>query len=271
MNTAIKIPKDIWPQAIYAVLMPIFFMCFNLLYNPFDIKGFYNLGGFSYGFHLTMLSCIILLSIALTRGLLLLVRIKKEMKWWEYTLWCIGEVFVASCFMALYTTLFSAGSQPFFQSLATCMKFSFLVLLYPYIFLVMLHIITSKSAEIESKETAAEQGALVKFYDEHNRLKLTIDSNSVLCIKANYNYLEVSYLEIGKVRTFSFRNSMKSQEENAARHGLVRCHRSYFINPKHVKMLSKDSNGVFAAVLDTEEPVYVPVSKQNYEALASIL
>lgn len=269
MDDSFKLPGRYTAHVIYIVLMPAFFVGFSLLYDPFDILGFYCQGGFSHSFHIVMLACIILLSLVLTRlGLCILLR-SKGLKGWQYALWCIGEMFMASCFAALYTTLFDS-SLMFFQSLGICMKFIFLTLVYPYVFLTLLQALRNRNEELEVKETATDD-SLVKFRDEHQRLKLTIDRSAVLCIKSEYNYLEISYLDGSKVKKYLLRNSMKSQEANAAGNGFIRCHRSYFVNPKHIKMLSKDKNGVYSAVLDTEDAVSVPVSRQYYQALSEAL
>lgn len=260
--------KGMLPQMIYAVLCPVFFIAFTMLYNPFDIKGYYSFGNMGFGFHLLMLTCIILLTLLLTRGIFLPVYRNAGLKWWQYAIWCLGEAFVISCFMALYTTLFRAHGTNFFQVEADCMKFSYLILVYPYIFLVMLQVISNKENDIQSRE---EDTRLVKFYDEHKRLKLTIDGNSVLYICAEFNYININYLESGKVKSFMLRNSMKSQESNAEEHGLFRCHRSYFLNPRHIKMISKGKEGQINAVLDTPDAIKVPVSKQYYESLTAML
>lgn len=269
MDNSFKLPKRFSASIVYILLMPAFFVGFSLLYNPFDILGFFNLGGFSHSFHLMMLASIILVCLALTRLALWLILRRREIEGWHYALWCIGEGFLISCFAALYTTLFD-GELPFFQSLGICMKFIFLSLLYPYIFLTMFQMIRNRSSEIASRETASDD-SLVKFRDEHQRLKLTIDKSAVLSIKSELNYLEISYLDGEKVRTYLLRNSMRSQEDNAARYGFARCHRSWFVNPKHIRMLKKEQNGVYSAVLDTQEAISIPVSRQYYKDLSEAL
>ena len=70
---------------------------------------------------------------------------------------------------------------------------------------------------------------------------------------------------------FVLRSSMKSIEELCASHSLVRCHRSYIVNPEHVRILRKDSRGLLFADLDTPEPVSVPVTKTYYDRLAELI
>jgi DNA-binding LytR/AlgR family response regulator len=60
-------------------------------------------------------------------------------------------------------------------------------------------------------------------------------------------------------------------EATVAGHGLVRCHRSYFVNPKYVKLLSKNRDGIITAELLVPEVEAIPVSKQFYKQLSEVL
>jgi len=113
--------------------------------------------------------------------------------------------------------------------------------------------------------------SLVKFYDEHKRLKLTIDPAAVISIQADANYVVIRYMDTDRVKEFMLRASMKSVENTVAQHGLVRCHRSYFVNPKYVKLLSKNKDGMITAELLHPEVPSIPVSKQFYQQLSELL
>jgi len=54
-------------------------------------------------------------------------------------------------------------------------------------------------------------------------------------------------------------------EELLVRHGILRCHRSYLINPKHIKLLGKNKEGIVVAELDMPEAQAVPVSASYYD------
>lgn len=255
------------PQCAYVVLVPLSFLVFCLLYDPFGIKEFYVFGNFTPPLHILMLTCIICFTLAVFRLALMLVLRRRTLKWWQYVCWCGGEVLAASAFMALYTSLF--GGILYGDAIKICAKYAFLVLWIPYLLLIMLGLIKVRESELEGGAAASEAPA--RFYDEHKRLKLTVDKPSLLCIKAEYNYIKIYYLDSGKVAEFMLRNSMKSQEAKAAENGLVRCHRSYFVNPRHIKVLSKGTDGQITALLDSNEPLPVPVSKQYYDQLAAMM
>ena len=61
---------------------------------------------------------------------------------------------------------------------------------------------------------------------------------------------------------------MKSLEELMQKHGLLRCQRSYYINPNHIKVLRRDKEGMISAELDVANQKSIPVSPKYYEAVA---
>ena len=68
----------------------------------------------------------------------------------------------------------------------------------------------------------------------------------------------------------SLRNTMKRMEETCLKGGLVRCHRSYFVNSARVQALQKDKEFTYA-VLDVPNAHRVPVSRNYYDSLAALL
>ncbi|MBR7004464.1 MAG: LytTR family transcriptional regulator [Bacteroidales bacterium] len=193
-------------------------------------------------------------------------------KWWHYVIWCFGEVLVSSLFFALYTSLFylKSGGMPYFSALPYCFKIAVMTMIYPYLIAILLRVITNKNYDIEAAGKEPEE-AKVKFYDEHKRLKLTIDPSAILYVSADANYIKIHYLESDRVRVYQLRNSMKSFEADARKHGLVRCHRSFYVNPRHIKVLSRGKEGIIYTEFTRDGLERIPVSKQYYDQLANML
>lgn len=264
----INIRKGFKPHIVYIIALPLFFLVFCLAYNPFDILGFYECTPLSSLGDIAILSSIILVTVTISRLLFWLVRSKKDLLWWQCIGWGILEVGVVAAFMALYTCL--NGNQDYLYSLSLCVKYAFLILIYPYLIIaaidILLYSVVSSNAQAED-----DPASLVKFYDEHNKLKLVISDAAILFIKAEDNYIKIHYLEGGNVKTYELRNSMRSIEEVAPRHGIYRCQRSYYVNPRHVKVLRKDKEGFIFAELDLPDLAAIPVSKRYYQAISDRL
>ena len=202
-----------------------FFLVFLLLYNPYELKEYYdNMGGFSFSFHFTMLFCIMLVCFAISRLLLTTFNLDGKMEDHKIITWYALEVLAATAFIALYTTLFFSGAQSYFRYLSFSCRNTYTILCFPYLFFWMKGIIAKKNQMLSSE---AVQTSLLKLYDEHHRLKLTIDPKAILYCKAESNYYKVCYVEGESVREFILRNSLKSLEQAASGYGITRCHRSY--------------------------------------------
>ena len=112
----------------------------------------------------------------------------------------------------------------------------------------------------------------IRFYDNRKNLKFAAMVSSIYYLSADENYVNIHYADDnGKMKAFVLRASMKGIEELCATHSLIRCHRSYIVNPEHVRILRKDSRGLLFADLDTPEPASVPVTKTYYDRLADII
>lgn len=273
-----KIMKDkpillnsLLPLIVSVIGLPIFFVAFCLWYNPFDIKEYYSFGTFSDGFHITMLGCIILLVAIPSRLLQFRLSGKFSFPLLKNILWFLCEIFVIACFTALYTQLFRHNEGGWFQSLSDCLKFSFSILCYPVALMFLSDSFRSVMKGISISDENQTDETLVKLYDEHRRLKLTILPVNIVFVRAEANYVAVNYLESGKVKEYLLRNSMKTIEATLSKYGLQRCHRSFLINPKHITILAKDSDGFTYATLDTEGLKKIPVSKQYCDQLSALL
>ena len=269
MATEFRTKGGFAPQMIYAVVLPLFFLSFTLLYNPFDIKGYYSFGTFIPGVHLVLLSSIILVCCALTRTCLHFILKHNALLWWQYGLWCLGEMVLTALFFALYTALFKGSEGGFFAVLPQCLKFACLTLAYPYAFLILAGAVRRKDEDLRRKDEPADN-TIVRFHDEHKRLKLSIAPSAILYVNSEYNYVKIHYLDAGRVRDFVLRASMKSLESLDCR-SLVRCHRSYFVNPEHITVLRKDPQGLIFAQMNIPDVDPVPVSKQYYDSLSALL
>jgi len=236
-----------------------FFVAFCILYNPFGIQQFFSGLKMGYFVNILILGCIVLVVTSGTRAVLDVLSAHYEIKRWQRMAWVLGEMVLDAAFMALYIALIKKIT--YYEALTAATKYSIFCLVFPYVFFALAW----------KTEPEKEEKSLVKFYDEHKRLKLSITQNSLLFIQAETNYIKVFYLESGKTKDFLIRNSMKSQEENIRDFGLVRCHRSYIVNPRHVTLLRKEKDGPINAVLDSNTTLTVPVSKQYYDSLSSLL
>ena len=264
--------KDIFsrfaPQIIYIIALPAFFICFMLVYTPAWCLDFLPIGRFGYYFHITMLTCIVAGGAGLGRSILYVLRrkINKNL----YYAWCLLEVVVTSLFMGLYIWLMSRMETAYFPAVAYSFTMVALTSIYPYTVIHLALLLQYRRKKTEEAER--EPDDRIRFYDSRKNLKFAAMVSSIYYISADENYVNINYMDdTGKTRSYVLRSSMKSIEELCSFHSLVRCHRSYIVNPKHVRILRKDQKGLVFADLDTPQSTSIPVTKRYYDNLAELI
>lgn len=250
--------KAFW---LFVVGLPIFYLGFTMLYHPAMLDEFFSMHGIL-TFNRTILMCIVL-------GVVMLSRLALHFLWrWlnmsalQYAFWIVAELAVIALFHALYMTLMYHGTYGYFYCVGLCFLDALMVLVFPYvIFSVCLAL--SEKPERDQENT----DALVRFLDATQRLKLIVARSALLYLEASENYVRIVYTEYGNQKAYDLRNTMKGLETLMTQHGLVRCQRSYYVNPQRVKTLTRDKDGAFLAELDVPETKKIPVSPRFYEDL----
>lgn len=261
-----KMPSNV----LFFTVVPLFYFLFVLAYNPFDLESFLAVGQGKYTLNLLICSLIVLGVMVLSRMLLFLLRRVLDMGWSLYILWCVGEVVLCGLFMSIPLGIGWAGERTYLSTMSLCVLYSAGILVYPLAILsmaVQLYV----DAHRPSVAPLVDERTLIRFYDEQKRFKLAVASEAILYIEAEDNYVHIVYLDNGRARDYTLRSSMRALEESLARHGLVRCHRSFFINASHVDLLRKDANGYALAQLDRDGTKPIPVSKRYYDAVIAML
>ena len=264
-----KLIQKYWFHVICIFGVSLFFIGFTFLYDTLDFLENITYGGKPSDFHLSMLYCISMVVLLITRTIFWRMNVKKPARWWEHLLWCVGEAYVISLFFAMYISLFSRIY--YFACLPESLGYVYLSVVYPYSALVFVQALSEKSAPAAPAKEEDESERRIRFYDERHKLRLTLNTSSILKIAAEVNYVKIFYLEGGVLKNYLLRASMSSLESSCEKHGLVRCHRSFYINPEHVSTLSRDRDGGINATLDCENTEPVPVSKKYFAHISEIL
>ena len=232
--------RSVVTTLLHIVIMPMFFLGFILVYKSQWMFRFLDTG-LGTTFNALMLMCILIGVMCASRIPMTALRKEISLSWWMYSLWAFAEIVVFAAFAALY-----------------------MALVYYIIFALLM-------ALIRPDEVSVAEEDLVRFADSTGRLKLVIAHDVILYIEAQENYIAIHYLEGELHKEYSLRQSMRGIEELMEKHGIIRCQRSYFVNPRHVKVLRRDKEGLIQAELDVSGIRPVPVSPKYYEDLSKML
>ena len=267
-----SLPKEYaTPKGLfYHVLgIPIFVFGMLLLFSPTSFDRF-SIPFSRYSFHVTMIFCIVLVLMVITRSMFLVFKRKRQsIQWVSSLMLCVLEVVLASGFTALYLWLMSGKVEAYFWFFGLSLVYLFVLMLIPYVVIDLYFMLVAKDHQLYERNRDASKEK-IRFIDERDNLKLVVASDTVLYIQSEENYLKICYLEQNEIKFCSIRSSMKRIEELCNRNGLVRCHRSYYINKIHIQALQKDKEFTYA-VLDVPSASRVPVSKNYYEQITSLL
>ena len=253
---------------LHAVVLPIFFLLFVVFYEPFAIESLLTMQKSSFTFNVTMLFCILLVSMSITRSWLYFIGKVRSLSRIEYVLWCSAEVLIGSLFMALYLSLMMPSPPPYYELVGKALKITAGTCIYPYLFI---WIGMEAKTIINSLSQRSDDTSLIRFYDEYKKLRFVIAPEAVLYIKSEDNYAQIHYLDKGKSQKFILRSSMKALEDNLKQHGLIRCHRSYFVNPAFIRIVYRNNAGLIVAELNQEGYESIPISQKYQDQIAKIV
>ena len=265
------IPKHFYQMPsniMHFVIAPLFLFVYILAADPFHVTEFLTFAETNFTVNLTFITLIAIAILSITRMLLFILKRHLRMTWAIYVLWCAGELVFTALFQSLYMALVTGGVTPFFEVLSQCFTYFSITMMFPYVVLGMgveIHFLRHRNDE------NTDDKSLIRFYDEYKKLRFIIAQEAVLYIKSEINYVNVHYLDNGRPRSYTLRSSMRALEETLTRHGLIRCHRSFFVNPEHIRLVRKDNSGYALAELDVPGLENVLISKSYYSAVAKFL
>lgn len=252
---------------ISSLVTAIFVILFTVLYSPFGYAEWLPRWEEHASLCLPLLASITLLTILISRTLHELIYRKKPVVWRYYYIWQACEFAVIALFWDLFLALFYHLN--YFDLLPTVSLFCLMLHIFPYLFIG----IYEQKKDIR-KQLDNAQGEVVKlqeqrltpdsqsirFCDVSGKVKLVTSTDRVLYIEAAGNYVNINYDDDGKTTRLSLRNTLKGIEQTCSENHLVRCHRSYFVNIKKIKLIRRDHEFIYAQ-MNAEGLPDIPISK----------
>ena len=279
-----KIPKTIYTfksNLYFAVGMVAFVLLFAIIYTPnyglseealslSDLTQSHAAMMQWYthqGLALPICCAIMLGVVALSRTLMLLTTRTARITEGEYFWWQLGEVLVTALFLNLFLSLLLRLN--YFQNLPLVLMVYLSVAIYPYAFYWLLAERMDRDVRLaEAQRTilhlrrreAEENTSMLRLADDRGTVRLVVSTESVISIEAASNYVTILYLSSSRLTRYSLRNTLRGIEQQLEGTPLVRCHRSYYINLNHIKLLRKQADGLVAEIDEASLPD-LPISK----------
>jgi DNA-binding LytR/AlgR family response regulator len=164
----------------------------------------------------------------------------------------------------LFEKLFLKDARMFTELVKNSSRNTALVLLLPYSVLWLYFSWRDKKEQIERladyPSSLENSRNMIPFYDDKGILRFSIKKENLLYLESAENYVNICYLNKGKVSKYLLRDTLKKIEENFSGTEIVRCHRSYMVNFEKVKVIRKDKDGL-KLEFDNPSVTDIPVSK----------
>lgn len=249
------------------LLTALFALVFINIYKPFSSSNWYHVSDFKFFVFSSLIILTGVLVVVVSRIIMYYWGKKHPISYGQYMAWIVLEIF----FMSLFYTLYTLSVNPEREWLGVFKGSTInttLVLLLPYsaIHLYLSYQDSKKRLEqlqIQRAETTAK--ALVySFYDEKNELRISIKRTNLLYIESADNYVNIWYMNKGKLTKFMLRNSLKAIEESLADTSVLRCHRSFIANFEQVKVIRRQKDGIYLE-FGIEGVPDIPISKTYNE------
>ena len=125
--------KKFTTQVVYFLVIPFFLLAFAALYIPFHIDLLLDTETTraSYSFNISMMMCIVLVVMVISRVVLYVTRAINHMSLNLYRIWCVMEILVSTFFVALYVSLIGHFEMQYLEILVRTAAYMFLTLLIP--------------------------------------------------------------------------------------------------------------------------------------------
>lgn len=174
-------------------------------------------------------------------------------------LWRIWEVFIGAQLTFVLFNYFWAWTEWSWSGYFLMVREYYMVMIFP---LVLHYALYHRSSVQKYKPVATpvSPDQLMTFLSENGRHVFKIKPEFFLFAKAADNYIEIFYLKDGVVKSELQRGTLKLLEEQYPHHpNLLRCHRSYIVNPIAVQKMRKTGRQMSLDVGFDQE---IPISKK---------
>lgn len=257
---------------LLVLITALFSELFFFIFEPFRSRELMP-DDWQYLLWVTIMILIAMTIMTISRVILYFVTRKRDISIVTYSFWIFGEVAIISLIYTLFLMLVFHDNAieyewTFFPLLKDMILGTAVILLIPYFTLHLLFVYRNLAAQMQElsseSSTLGEDLDKYNFYDEKGELRLSIQPSLVYYLESADNYVQIHYLNGNKMDQTLIRNSLKNIEWRFRDKHLIRCHRSFIVNLKNVKLLRREENEVVLDFSDNRVPA-IPVSK-SYSA-----
>jgi DNA-binding LytR/AlgR family response regulator len=242
----------------------LFALVFINIYSPFGANKWYDVSDLEFLFYSSLVILTGVLVVVISRIVMYRVCLKKRINILQYLVWILAEIMLMALFYSLFEKFILKDTRLFEDIFKLSARNTALILLLPYSVLWLYFSWHDKNEKIKKladiQAFSDNPRDMIPFYDDKSVLKFSVKKENLMYIESTENYVNIFYLNKGKISKYMLRDTMKRMEEMFSGTEIIRCHRSYMVNFEKVKVIRKDRDG-FKLELDDQSLMDIPVSK----------
>ena len=250
----------------YLLIGIVFLFCviFLNVFEPFNIARWYSDSGIIKFLRLSSYGFVIALVFLFTQFPIRRIFKIQNFRFKTWLLWLLTEIVLINL---VYIFLYGNPIGNFKNDLMFSAKYTLMSIWLPYSFAVLILYYKKHRKEIEmlknihQKQTVSN---MVIFKDENGKIRYSFRTADLLLLESTDNYVTVFYMLENKLQRVLIRNSLKTLENELKKNGIIRCHRSFMINPDGIEFMERDGKKFLLKLKNIERKI--PVS-EKYSSL----
>lgn len=274
-------PKDstIKKKVVFSLLFGLFVFLFLQLFQPFGLSEWktshkiFRLAGYG-----VITVVMLLFNFLVIESIFSKWFAESNWKVWKEIVWSLCNILIIAVINTIYSH-WQIGFSLTFMGFLSYLWITLLIGLFPVTIGTFINysrlqkrnlnaaVELSKVIELDfrSAENTSHKSP-IELVGEGGRESICLHPDSIIYIEAADNYVEIFWIEGGKIQKKLLRSTLKNLEISLANtQELFRCHRSFIVNLSHVKKVSGNSQGYKLHFQNTEKEV--PVSRQFNELI----
>lgn len=252
------------------LLTAAFSLAFINIYEPFGVNVWFKITRWQLLIYSSLITLTGVLIVVISRIIMYYRCRNNRINYWSYFLWVLAEVFFMALFYSVYIKYFLHDLRSLPDLVKLTIQNTALLLLLPYSVLWLYFSWKEKKLELaeiaEGQAPADNARLLVPFNDEKGVMRFSVKMENLVYIEAADNYVNIHYLNQGKMARFLLRNSLKNLEDELKGTDVVRCHRKFMVNCDKVRVIRREKDGV-SLEMDIPETMNIPVTKTYMESI----
>ncbi|MCQ2228343.1 MAG: LytTR family transcriptional regulator [Bacteroidales bacterium] len=264
------------------VFTAIFSLVFINIFEPYNSRAWlHDMSDFKYFVLSSVLVLLGMAVVAISRVIMYRKFGSKghRLRLWQFLLWVAAEILAMSLTFSIFEMTAMRDERCFLDLIRIALRNTSFVLLLPYSVLWLYFSWDDKNKRLlrinESYNSGDDASAkdklmMINFYDSKGDIKFSVKLLDLMYIKGADNYITVYYKDGQKLSSVMIRNTMKQAEADLKPKGIIRCHKSYMVNSKHIKTLERKDGGVMIR-LEAPLPLQIPITKSYVKDVYELL